>query len=104
MRSIFLKCLSIVLIGSAFSFNLIKEGKVQYKITIEKMFLEEDKNRVKERLQESCPGLEIEDVDYSAKTLIITTNKETRYDDIKQGFDKAGLRIMKEELLKEYKK
>lgn len=72
---------------------------VYYSLTLESIFLEKDRGKYDEAFKTLYAPFVMEEIDYANKTVVVKLTQKAAYDDVKQTFDKAGLRIIKESIL-----
>lgn len=76
------------------------EEPVYFQIVVETIFQEGEREKIDKLLVDNYAPFVITSVDYKLKTLEIKVFRKCPFDEVKQGFDKVGLRIMKETELK----
>jgi hypothetical protein len=76
-----------------------RTGTMYYKLTVDYMFQPSDRAKIDEVFLKNSAPFTIEDIDYTAKTILIRMTSKAPFDDVKQIFDKVGMRIAKEELI-----
>lgn len=72
---------------------------VYYSLALESIFPEKDRGRYDDAFKTLYAPFVIEEIDYANKTIVVKLTQKATYEDVKQTFDKAGLRIIKESIL-----
>lgn len=74
-------------------------GQIYYQIIVETIFQEADREKFEKAWQEMAAPFVISEIDYKLKSITVKMIRKASFDDVKQSFDKVGMRIMKETIV-----